>query len=116
MKQIKLHILALACMAIAISACQKDQFLPPDWNYEIPDTPLNAQTQLGAFYNIFTTADWSSFHGYTPVLSQTFDEDGQLEGTIPYTATQDGVLTAQFGYAEKAEDESKAKKRESMLH
>ena len=33
---------------------------------------------------------------------ELFDEDGQLEGTIPYTATQDGVLTAQFGYAEKA--------------
>lgn len=97
----KIQYLALALFA-AFSCSKNDQFLPPEWNYEIPRTDLKGNSQIGAFYNIYTTADWSSPNGYTPELSRILDEDGELVDVIPYTATQDGVLTKQLEMAEIA--------------
>lgn len=96
------YISSAVFSCLAIAACHdKNEYLPPEWNYKIPDTKLTGDTQLGAFYNIYTTADWTSYQGYTPVLSITEDE-GEATGIVPYTATQDGILISQCALARKA--------------
>lgn len=101
MKTSRLYIIT-ALAAATLCSCEKNQYTPPDWNYEIPQTELRAQSQLGAFYTIQTTADWKSAQGYTPVLSIETDEESGTTTVIPYSSTQDGILTAQFEMAGKA--------------
>ncbi len=92
----------LLAAAALICSCEKNDFTPPDWNYEIPQTSLKAQTQLGAFYAIQTAPDWKSAQEYTPVLCVESDEESGDVTIIPYNSTQDGILTAQFEMAAKA--------------
>lgn len=101
MKKISISAIAGALVLCGLSSCNKNEYLPPDWAYDIPDTPLACPSQLGAFYNIYTTSDWASYSGYTPVLNLVIDE-GEIVGDVPYTATQDGILIRQCEYAKKA--------------
>ena len=99
MKKI-LTILAAALAAVLTISCEKDLYLPPDWNYDIPDTPVTADIHLGALYHNYTDVTWKSEH-YTPVLNQVV-EDGTVTDEIPYTSTQVGVLTQQCEWAARA--------------
>ena len=102
MRHIIIYTVSLLVACAAFSSCDKgNDYLPPDWNYEIPSTPLKAQTQLGAFYQIYTTADWTSPSGYIPDLCLVYDE-GVVTDTVSYTATQDGIITAQCALAAEA--------------
>ncbi|MGN0190828.1 MAG: glycoside hydrolase family 99-like domain-containing protein [Candidatus Cryptobacteroides sp.] len=101
MKTIRLAIVTVLAAAMMCS-CDKNQFTPPDWNYEIPQTALKAQSQLGTFYTIQTAPDWKSAQDYTPVLSVETDEENETTTVLPYNSTQDGILTAQFELAGKA--------------
>lgn len=88
--------------AVLFSACEKDnEYLPPEWNYDIPQTALKAQTQLGAIYSNKIDINWASPQGYVPVLNLV-EEDGEVIDTVTYTSTQDGVLTRQCEMAAKA--------------
>lgn len=92
---------AVLC-ATVFSGCDKDnEFLPPEWNYEIPQTSLKAQTQLGAIYSNKVDINWTSAQGYTPVLNLV-EEEGEIISTVTYTSTQDGILTRQCEMAEAA--------------
>lgn len=96
-------IVLVALLATIFTGCQKDdQYLPPDWNYEIPQTELKAQTQIGAFYSNKTDINWSSPQGYTPQLNLVTDAENGTTDTVAYTSTQDGILTRQCEWADKA--------------
>lgn len=101
MKNIIKHITCAALSATLFVGCDKNEYLPPEWNYDIPETALKAQTQLGAIYHNKVDLNWASAQGYTPVLN-LIEEDGEVTGTVPYTSTQDGILTRQCEMAEKA--------------
>ncbi len=97
----------LASLSI-VYACEQDEYLPPDYNYDIPQTALKSQTQLGAFYSIKSDNTWASAQGYTPLLNIVYEEsgepayDGENLVTTPYTSTSDGVLTQQCAWAAEA--------------
>lgn len=95
-------ILPLVLSAAFICSCDKNEYLPPDWNYDIPQTPLTAQTCIGAFYSNKNTPDWQSASGYTPILNLVYDEDAETPENIPYQSTADGILTRQCEYAAEA--------------
>lgn len=101
MKKLKKYLLALT--ALILAACSKDdEFLPPEWDYDIPQTSLKAQTQIGAFYSNKVDQNWASAQGYTPKLNLVTDEEtGEVE-TVVYTSTQDGILTKQCEWADRA--------------
>ena len=98
----KIILLFSAAVLTAVSCGKDDEYLPPDWNYPIPQTTLASPAILGAVYNIYTTADWKSVQDYVPELSIVYDEQGAVTDTVPYTATQDGIITAQCALAKKA--------------
>lgn len=97
----KVLIMPAAVMAAALAmSCEQDLYLPPDWNYDIPYTPVTSEIHLGALYHNYTDATWASAQ-YTPVLNQTM-EDGEVIAETPYTSTQVGVLTQQGKWAASA--------------
>lgn len=102
MKKLKISIYAVAFSALILASCSKDDHLPPNWNYDIPQTPLKAQTQIGAFYSNKTDQNWASAQGYTPLLNLVTDEETGETETVVYTSTQDGVLTRQCAWADEA--------------
>lgn len=91
----------LASVATVLFSCNKDEYLPPDWNYDIPQTELRTQTQVGAFYSNKTDQTWTSAQGYTPELNLIY-EQGEVVGEEVYTSTQDGILTRQCEWADEA--------------
>ena len=93
---------ASVLIAAAAVSCSKDDALPPDWNYPIPQTELKVQTQLGAFYSNKTDQNWASPQGYTPTLNIVYDEESDTSSTVVYTSTQDGILTQQCRWADQA--------------
>ena len=94
-------LLMLAFGASVLFSCNKDEYLPPDWNYDIPQTALKTQTQIGAFYSNKTDQSWASAQGYTPQLNLVYEE-GEVVGEEVYTSTQDGILTQQCQWADEA--------------
>lgn len=103
MKQRSITLAALALATLILSACDKqDDYLPPEWNYPIPETPLTAEPQVGAFYSNKTDQNWASAQGYTPTLNVVHDEESGTTETVVYTSTQDGVLTQQCAWADEA--------------
>lgn len=92
--------ISLLLAIFMISSCEKNLYLPPDWNYDIPETPITSDIQLGAIYHNYTDISWKSEH-YVPLLNQVV-EDGEVIGELPYTSTQDGVLTRQCEWAAEA--------------
>lgn len=96
------YITCAALYAALFSACEKDnEYLPPDWNYDIPETELKEQTQIGAIYSNKTDISWASAQGYVPVLNLV-EEEGEIIDTVTYTSTQDGIMTRQCEMAAKA--------------
>lgn len=66
MTKITLYVLATAFL---LSACKKeDEFLPPDFNYDIPDVPVTQDIVTGAFYYNYSADDWSKKYTFTPEL------------------------------------------------
>lgn len=52
-------------------SCRKPkEYLPPDFNYEIPDIPVTEDVNLGAFYYSYQTTDWNKGLADTPVLNK----------------------------------------------
>lgn len=103
MKKIHLLLWVPALAATLLSACDKnDEYLPPEWNYPIPETPLTAEPEVGAFYSNKTDQNWASAQGYTPLLNLVQDPEGGTTETVVYTSTQDGVLTQQCAWADAA--------------
>ena len=102
MKQRIIFTLTAVATLLSVSCRKADEYLPPDWNYAIPETTLASPAIVGAVYNIYTTADWKSVQGYEPELCVVYDEQGVATGSVPYTATQDGIITAQCALAKKA--------------
>lgn len=92
----------LLTTALVLAACNKDEYLPPEWHYDIPQTPLRTQTQIGAFYSNKTDQNWASAQGYTPLLNLVEDPESGTTETVVYTSTQDGILTRQCAWAEEA--------------
>ena len=102
MKNIIKPIISTILVATFVIGCSKDdEYLPPEWNYDIPHTELMTQTQLGAIYHNKVDINWTSAQGYTPVLNLV-EEDGEVIDILPYTSTQDGILSQQFEMAAKA--------------
>lgn len=97
----KLKTLLLTTVLV-LAACNKDEYLPPEWHYDIPQTALRAQTQIGAFYSNKTDQNWASAQGYTPLLNLVEDPESGTTETVVYTSTQDGILTRQCAWAEEA--------------
>lgn len=94
-------IAVLLALAVFVS-CKQEEYLPPNWNYDIPQTALKTQTQIGAFYINRTDSEWKSAQGYTPLLNIVRDEENDTEDIIPYISTSDGVLTQQCAWADQA--------------
>lgn len=92
----------LLTTAVVLTACNQDKYLPPDWHYDIPQTELRTQTQIGAFYSNKTDQNWASAQGYTPTLNLVSDPESGTTETVIYTSTQDGILSQQCAWAEQA--------------
>ncbi len=93
-----LYLLFLAAAVSALSSCKKeDDFLPPDWNYPIPETALSENPVLGAYYINRTTDTWAASIKDHPVLN--YDSDGN---PVVYTYNLDSVLTKQCRWADRA--------------
>jgi len=102
MDRLSTALRAFFLLVAATVSCSKDEALPPDWNYPIPQTELKEQTQLGAFYSNKTDQNWASAQGYTPALNIVYDEESDTSSTVVYTSTQDGILTQQCRWADEA--------------
>ena len=82
MKNIIKPIISTVLVAAFVIGCNKDnEYMPPEWNYDIPHTELQVQTQLGAIYHNKVDINWTSAQGYTPVLNLV-EEDGEVVGTM----------------------------------
>ncbi len=67
----KLRILLFfGFMAVMLGCKKQKEYLPPDFNYEIPDVSVTEDVNLGAFYYNYQTTDWNKGLADTPVLNK----------------------------------------------
>ena len=102
MKKIFFNIATVLMAAAVIMSCHQEEYLPPNWNYDIPQTALKRETQIGAFYINQTTGDWKSAQDYTPLLNLVYDEENDSTENTPYNSTEHGILTRQCLWADEA--------------
>ncbi|MDR2885224.1 MAG: hypothetical protein LBU95_00385 [Rikenellaceae bacterium] len=99
-------IIAIAALALALGSCKKDdEYLPPDWNYDIPETAAPSNLNLGAYYTNRTDPEWSgtAADDYQAKIHDTpwLNRDG--DGTPrAYVYNTSGVLRQQCEWADRA--------------
>jgi len=77
-------------IASTLVSCKKDnEYLPPAFNYEIPDVPVTVDVHTGAYYYNYTTTDWGRKYTGTPVLGQ-------------YSALNAATMTQHRSWADRA--------------
>lgn len=63
--------LHIAAAIILLASCKKeDLYLPPNFNYDIPQVNLTENANVGAYYYNYSPADWAKKYSDTPVLGQ----------------------------------------------
>ena len=61
--------LSILCCLLVLASCKKEkQYLPPDFNYPIPQTSITENVNVGAYFYNYASADWSKGISDTPVL------------------------------------------------
>ncbi len=65
------RVLYIVVTAIVFISCKKEnKYLPPPFNYEIPNVPLTENVNIGAYYYNYSATDWSKKYSDTPTLGQ----------------------------------------------
>ena len=83
---------SLSAVLILFTACKKgDDYLPPDFNYEIPNVPVTEDINLGAYYYHYSATDWSKKYSDTPVLGEYSALDAQVMSQHRQWADQGGI-------------------------
>ena len=61
--------LYILCCLLIITGCKKnDEYLPPNFNYPIPQVNITENVNVGAYFYNYTAADWSKGISDTPLL------------------------------------------------
>lgn len=65
------NIIYLIIITLTVFSCKKeDQYLPPVFNYPIPQVDITSNVIAGAFYYNYVAADWAKKYTYTPQLGE----------------------------------------------
>lgn len=67
----KKYISMLVVLGIIFHACiDENEFLPPEFNYPIPQTTISKNAVVGAYYFNYVAADWVKKYTNTPQLGE----------------------------------------------
>ncbi|KAA2240684.1 hypothetical protein F0L74_31565 [Chitinophaga agrisoli] len=59
----------IVCCLFILASCKKEnEYLPPDFNYPIPQTDITENVNVGAYFYNYAAADWAKGISDTPVL------------------------------------------------
>lgn len=99
-----IYISLFTALILGLASCKKaDEFLPPNWNYAIPDTRPIQGTVLGAYYVNRVDTQWAYDNSGKqmtvdlPTLNR--DSDGNPRG---YTYNTEGVMKQHCLWADQA--------------
>ncbi|ADY54076.1 hypothetical protein Pedsa_3546 [Pseudopedobacter saltans DSM 12145] len=58
-------------LVVLTASCKKEnQYLPPDFNYEIEPVVITEDVITGAYYSNYTASDWAKKYTYAPALGE----------------------------------------------
>ncbi len=65
------NLLNILIGALLLFSCSKEEeYLPPEFNYEIPQTNITQNVLVGAYYYNYVAADWAKKYTNTPQLGE----------------------------------------------
>ncbi|MDT3400988.1 glycoside hydrolase family 99-like domain-containing protein [Mucilaginibacter terrae] len=67
------------CLLLALSACKKqNDYLPPDFNYDIPAVNITENVNVGAYYYNYAAADWAKKYTNNPLQGEYNSLDSKV--------------------------------------
>lgn len=90
MKKI-ISIIILLLGIILISCEKEDEYLPPNFNYPIPQVDITEDAWVGAFYYNYSPADWAKGYTYSPILEEYSATDLQTISQHRQWADEGGI-------------------------
>ena len=86
------RLLYIATLSIVLFSCKKqEKFLPPDFNYKIPDVPVSQDVNIGAYYSNYSGTDWSKKYTGIPTLGEYSALDASVMAQHRMWADKGGV-------------------------
>lgn len=95
----------VCCSLFVFAACKKeDKYLPPNFNYEIPQVAISQNVNVGAYFSNYSSADWAKKYSDTPTLGQYSALDAATMAQERTWADQGGIDFFVFNWNNAAAD------------